>query len=107
MISFEEFKKVELRIARIITVEDIPGKDKLYILSVDLGEERPRTIIAGLKPSYSKTQMEGKQIVVTNLDPKPLAGMLSEGMLLAAQNKAGGYSLVTVESETEPGARVE
>jgi len=108
MISFEEFKKVELRIAKIVTVEDIPGKDKLYKLTVDIGEEKPRTIIAGLKPSHSKAQMEGKQIVVVaNLDPKPLAGILSEGMLLAAKNKAGGYSLITAESETEPGTRVE
>jgi methionine--tRNA ligase beta chain len=108
MVSFEEFRRVELKVAKIVTVEDIPGKDKLYKLSIDIGEEKPRTIVAGLKPFYSKAQMEGKQIVVVaNLDPKPLAGILSEGMLLAVKNKAGEYSLLTVESETEPGTRVE
>lgn len=108
MVSFEEFKKIELRIARIVSVEDVPGKDKLYKLSIEIGEERPRTLIAGLKPYYSKAEMQGKQIVVVaNLESKPLAGIVSEGMLLASKTKTGTFSLLTVESEIEPGTRVE
>jgi len=108
MVSFEDFKKIELRIAKIVSVEDVPGRDKLYKLSIEIGEERCRTLVAGLKPYYSKAEMEGKQIVVVaNLEPKPLAGILSEGMLLAAKTKIGTFSLLTVESEIEPGTRVE
>ncbi len=108
MVSFDEFKKVELKMAKIVSVEDIPGKDKLFKLSIEIGEEKPRTLVAGLKPFYTRTQLEGKQIVVVaNLEPKPLAGVLSEGMLLAVKNKAGEFSLLTVEAETEPGARVQ
>jgi methionine--tRNA ligase beta chain len=108
MVSYDEFKKIELRIAKILSVSDIPGKDKLYKLSIEIGEEKPRTLVAGLKPFYSKEELEGKQIVaVANLDPRPLAGILSQGMLLAVENKKGKFSLLMPDSEAEPGARVE
>ncbi len=108
MASFEEFKKLHLKVAKLVTAEDLPGKDRLYKLSVDIGEEKPRTIVAALKPFYSKAQLQGKHIVVAaNLDPKLLAGILSEGMLLAAKTKTGTFSLLTAESEIEPGTRVE
>lgn len=108
MVSFQDFKKIELKVAQIKSVEEIPGKDKLYRLEIDIGEDKPRTLVAGLKPFYSKDQLKGKQIiVVANLDPKPLGGLVSQGMLLATHNKKGGYSVVTVEEPVTPGTLVE
>ncbi|MBU0635638.1 methionine--tRNA ligase subunit beta [Candidatus Micrarchaeota archaeon] len=108
MASFSDFQKIELKVGKVLKIEDIEGKDKLYKLEVDTGDEKPRTLVAGLKEFYSKEQLTGKQIiVVTNLDPKPLAGIVSEGMLLATKNKQNGYSVVTVEDEVQPGAQIE
>ena len=108
MVSFSDFEKIELKAGTVVKVEDLEGKDKLYKIEVDLGEEKARTLVAGLKEFYSKEELNGKQIVVVaNLDPKPLAGIVSEGMLLAVQNKQGGYSVVTLDGEITPGARVE
>jgi len=108
MVSFSEFQKIDLRIAKIISIEDIAGKDKLYKLTIEIGEEKPRTLVAGLKPYYTKEQLKGKQIVVVaNLDPKPLAGLVSQGMLLAVKNKKEKFSLVTIEENAEPGEKIE
>lgn len=108
MVSFNEFKKIELKAAKILKVEDIAGKDKLYKFEVDIGEGKPRILVAGLKPFYLKEQLVGKQIVVaSNLDPKPLAGIVSQGMLLAAPSKKGGYAILTIEEPVAPGALVE
>ncbi len=107
MVSFDEFKRIELKVAKILEVEDIPGKDKLYKIKIDLGNEQ-RTIVAGIKPFYSKEELIGKNvIVVANLEPAVIAGVKSEAMLLAAKNKAGQYSLVTIEGDVEPGTEVE
>ncbi|MDD5163820.1 MAG: hypothetical protein PHD95_06490 [Candidatus ainarchaeum sp.] len=108
MVSYNDFSKIDLRIAKIISAEDIAGKDKLYKLTIEIGEEKPRTLVAGLKPFYTKEQLQGKQIVVVaNLDPKPLGGLVSQGMLLAVKNKKATYSVLMPDSEAEPGARVE
>ena len=107
-ISYPDFKKTELRVAVVLSVEDLAGKDKLYKLTIDAGEEKPRTLVAGLKPFYSKEEFVGKQIViVANLEPKPLGGVVSHGMLLAAGPKEGPVSLVTLDKKVEPGSLVE
>ena len=107
MISFEEWKKNELKVAKIISVEDIPGKDKLYKLQIDLGSEQ-RQIVAGLKQEYSKEELEGHLIVVvSNLEPARFAGLESQAMLLAAKNREGKYRLVTIDESVEPGTLVE
>jgi|SRR3989344_5121209 len=98
MISFDEWAKAELKAAKIISAEDIPGKDRLYKLQIDLGTEK-RQIIAGVKQSYSKEELEGKTIIaVTNLAPAKIAGLESQAMLLAVKNSAGAYSLVSVDT---------
>lgn len=108
MISFVDFSKIELKIAVIQKVDDIAGKDKLFKLEIDAGEGKNRTLVAGIKPFYSKEQLLGKQIViVANLEPKSLAGILSEGMLLAVENAEGKFSLLTVEEKVKPGTMVE
>lgn len=85
MITFDGFKKVELRVAEIKFVEDIPGADKLYKLIIDLGTEE-RILVAGIKLHYpEKEKLVGKKIaVVCNLEPRALKGITSNGMVLAA-----------------------
>ncbi len=108
LVSFKEFQAIEIKAAKVSNVEEIEGKDKLYKMGIDLGSEK-RTIVAGIKPFYSKEDLVGKLIVViANMDPATIAGIKSEAMLLAVKNKDGEYSLITVDSENiEAGAKVE
>ncbi len=87
MISFKQFQETEMQVGLIKKVEDHPNADKLYVLTVNLGQET-RTIVAGLKEHYEKEELENKQaIFITNLEPVKLRGIHSEGMILAASNK--------------------
>ena len=89
MATIEEFKKLGLRIAEIKEVNDHPNADKLYVLTVDLGD-RTKQIVAGIRNSYTKEALVGKQVVlVDNLEPAVLRGVESQGMLLAASDEAG------------------
>ena len=107
MVSFGDWKKNELKIAKILSAEEVPGKDKLYRLQIDLGGEQ-RQIVAGLRQEYSKEELEGHTIVVvSNLEPARIAGIESQAMLLAAKNKEGRYKLVTVDESVEAGTVVE
>ena len=86
IIKFEDWQKLDLRTAEILEVENIEGADKLYKLKVDLGTET-RTLVAGLKPYYTKEELEGKKcIVFCNLEPRKIRGIESRGMILAAVN---------------------
>ena len=85
-VKFEDWIKLDLRVAEILEIEEVEGADKLYKLKVDLGTET-RTLVAGLKPYYTKEELEGKRcIVFTNLEPRKIRGIESQGMLLAASN---------------------
>ena len=85
MVPFEEFKKLEFKVAKIVSVADHPNADKLYVMKIDLGGET-RQIVAGLKPYYKPEELEGMvTVVVTNLEPAKLRGVESTAMLLAAQ----------------------
>lgn len=86
MITIEEFKKLNMRIARIKEVIDHPGADRLYIVRVVIGEEE-REVVAGIKKSYNKEELLGKLVVVVeNLEPAIIRGVESKGMILAAQD---------------------
>ena len=88
-ITYEEFTKVDLRIATIVSVEPHPNADRLLKLQIDLGDEQ-RQICAGLKQYYRPDELIGKQIVVVpNLQPRVIRGEVSNGMLLAAAAKDG------------------
>jgi len=105
-IGFEDFMKVDIRIGRVLKAERIPGKKRILKLIVDVGEEKPRTIIAGGAEFYTKEYFEGKLfVVVTNLKPKVIAGVKSEGMLLAADYKGKPFWL-TVDGDVPPGTKV-
>ena len=85
-VSFNDWEKIDLRVGEIMEVEDIPNANKLYKLKVDLGTET-RILVAGLKPYYSKEELNGKRcIVFYNLEPRTLKGIKSQGMILAAVN---------------------
>ena len=95
IVSFEDFKKLDLRVAKILSVEDIAGKDRLYKLEVDAGEEKPRTLFAGLKQFYTREQLQGRTIIiVANLQPRKLGSIESQGMLLAAKAVDSSYALL-------------
>jgi methionyl-tRNA synthetase len=89
MASIEDFKKLELKIGQIIEVSEHPNADKLYILQVDLGD-KTKQLVAGIRSSYSKEELLGKQVVVIdNLETAVLRGVESQGMLLAASDEEG------------------
>ena len=85
-ISFSNWEKLDLRNAEILEVEDIEGADKIYKLKIDLGTET-RTLVAGLKPYYTRDELVGKRVIVfTNLEPRTIRGIESKGMVLAVSN---------------------
>jgi len=106
-ITIDDFKKVELRVAKIVSVEPVPKADKLYKLDLDLGYER-RTIVSGIRDAYTEEELKGKKIIVIcNLKPAKLRGVVSNGMLLAAETPDGkGIALLTVDSDIKLGSRV-
>jgi len=107
IVSFEHWSKLDLRVGKIIEIEDVEGADKLYKLTIDLGSEK-RTVCAGLKPYYPRKKLEGRKIILfTNLAPRKLRGIESQGMLLAAVNEdETKVSLIEPDSDIEVGSRV-
>jgi methionyl-tRNA synthetase len=102
----DPFSKADLRVAKIIDVKDHPQADKLYMLHLDLGALGKRVIVAGMKPYYSKEEINKKSIViVTNLKPATIRGITSNGMLLAADNGKGNVVLLNPGDE-KPGTEV-
>jgi len=94
-IDINEFGRIDIRIGTILSAEEIPGADKLLKLSVDTGDENPRTLVAGIKQMYSIEELVGHQVVVLcNLKPAVLRGVKSEGMVLAADSEFGPVLLV-------------
>ncbi|MFA4842743.1 MAG: methionine--tRNA ligase subunit beta [Candidatus Omnitrophota bacterium] len=89
MATIEDFKKLEFKIALIKEVMDHPNADRLYIITLDLGD-RAKQVVAGIKGSYQKEDLVGKQVVVVdNLEPAVLRGVESQGMILAASDEEG------------------
>ena len=89
MVTIDDFKNFQIRIATIKEVDDHPDADKLYVLKVDFGDKQ-KQLVAGIKSSYTKEGLIGKQIaVIDNLEPAVIRGVESQGMLLAAQDETG------------------
>ena len=104
-IGFNEFSKLEIKVGKIIKAENVPGASKLVKLIVNLGNEK-RQIVAGLAPHYSLDELKNKEIVVlSNLTPKKMFGLESQGMLLAAID-GNKVSLLKPDKEVKPGASV-
>ncbi len=114
-ITYDDFLKLDLRVATVTEVADHPNADKLIVLKIDLGGEQ-RQIIAGLKNYYAPEQLLGKQIVVVkNLQPRKMRGMESQGMLLAASCEGGeggengekrDIVILTVDKDVPAGSEV-
>jgi methionyl-tRNA synthetase len=106
MISFSDFKKIDLRVGKIENVEEVEGLDKLYKLTVDIGSAEKRTLLAGIKKTHQPDELLGKSVVVVvNLEPREIKGIRSEGMLLAASS-SGRPVLITPEKEINPGCEI-
>ncbi|HUW89285.1 MAG TPA: methionine--tRNA ligase [Candidatus Nanopelagicaceae bacterium] len=106
LVSYEDFKKLDIRIAVIDKVEKVPKADKLYKLSISLGEEK-RILVAGLAEQYKIEELKGKSIaILANLEPRKLRGILSEGMLLAAVD-GKNVSILTPDRDIPAGAKIE
>jgi tRNA-binding protein len=106
-IDYSDFAKVDLRVGKVVEAEPVPNSRKLIRLIVDLGDEK-RQILAGLAKWYKPEDFLGKSvIVVTNLKPKRMAGLVSQGMILAAGcSEESKPILLTVEEEVNPGEKI-
>ena len=106
-IEFEDFMKVEMKTGKVISVEDHPNADKLYVVTIQDTPGTTRTVCAGLKEYYEPSDLVGLNVVfVANLEPKKLRGVMSEGMLLAADDGDGNVSIVTTVDDIGSGSRV-
>ena len=104
-VSFEEFKKLDLRTGKVLSAEVVPGSENLLNLQIDVGVEK-RQIIAGVAKYYSPKELVGKNIViVANLEPKKLMGLESQGMILCAEDKGEPVCLIPLK-EVPPGSKV-
>jgi methionyl-tRNA synthetase len=108
LIGIDDFVKVELRAAEVLTAERVPKADKLLKLTVDLGEAQPRQILAGIAQYYEPEKLVGRKIVVVaNLQPRKMRGLESNGMLLAASVGDEGRPVLATFTEDVPnGARL-
>jgi methionine--tRNA ligase beta chain len=105
MITIDEFRNIDLRVATVTAAEPHPNADKLMVLHIDLGSEQ-RQILAGIRKDYTAEELVGRQIViVANLETARLRGMESQGMLLAASDE-GHVVILTPQKPVQPGARV-
>ena len=105
-ITYDDFKKMDLVVGTVSSVEPHPNADKLYVMQVDLAEGQPRQLVAGLKPYYEAQALVGKRIVVVaNLAPARLRGVESNGMLLAAQT-GDRVIVLTTDDDMPPGSKV-
>jgi len=105
-LSIDDFRKLELRVAKITEAGPHPNADRLLVLKVDLGGEE-RQLVAGIRAHYDPQSLIGKQIVVVaNLQPAMLRGVESQGMLLAASDGEGRLALLVPEKPVSTGAQV-
>ena len=105
-ITYEDFAKLQFQVGEIIACEAVPKSKKLLCSKVQIGSQ-VRQIVSGIKASYSPEEMVGKKVmVVTNLKPAKLAGIVTEGMLLCAEDSEGKLSLMTPEREMPSGAEI-
>lgn len=105
-ITIDDFLRVDLRVGTVRKAEPHPNADRLVVLSVDLGEEQERQLVAGIRAHYEPESLVGKQIVVVaNLKPAKLRGVESRGMILAASDDSGVHVLAP-DAPTAPGSKV-
>lgn len=107
-ITYTDFQKLDIRIGKVLTAESVPNTDKLIHLTVDIGQDEVRHLVAGMREYYQPEEIVGKLIVVlANLEPRKMRGITSNGMLLAASTENfETVKLLTVDSEMPPGSKI-
>jgi methionyl-tRNA synthetase len=106
-ITIDDFVKVDLRVAKVLTAEPVKGADKLLQLTIDVAEKEPRTLVAGIAKAYTPEQLVGRKVViVANLQPRKLRGILSNGMIVAASLENGDPVLAAFLEDVPVGARL-
>ncbi len=106
-IAFDDFAKVDLRVAKVLSAESVEGSDKLLRLQLDLGEGKPRQIFSGIKKSIAPETLVGKSVVVVaNLAPRKMRFGISEGMVVCAQNADGSLKMIFADEGAQPGGRI-
>ncbi len=107
MISYEEFKKVEMRVGKIVSVEIVEGADKLYKFMVDLGEENQRQILSAIREYYNDPEFFiGKKLVfVSNLEPRVIRGLESQGMVVAVDGVENQPIFLIPETDVPNGSK--
>jgi methionyl-tRNA synthetase len=106
-ISIDDFTKVDLRIAKIVNAEHVEGAEKLLRLSLDIGEEKPRQVFAGIKSAYDPATLVGRlTVMVANLAPRKMKFGMSEGMVLAASDERGGPFILSPDAGALAGMKV-
>lgn len=106
-ISIDDFSKIDLRVARIVTAEHVEGADKLLRLTLDVGALGTRQVFAGIKSAYDPEALKGRlTVMVANLAPRKMKFGLSEGMVLAASGDAPGLFLLAPDSGAQPGMKI-
>lgn len=107
-IGIDDFMKVDLRVAKIVNAEHVEGAEKLLKLTLDIGEEKPRTVFAGIKSAYDPEKLKGRlTVMVANLAPRKMKFGLSEGMVLAASgDNVPGLFILEPDEGAQPGMRI-
>ncbi len=106
-IAIDDFLKVDLRVGVVLDAANVPKSDKLLHLHIDIGEEKPRSIVAGIAEAYKPEALVGRKVaIVANLAPRKLRGIESQGMIVAASLEGGSPSLVSFLEEVPIGARL-
>jgi len=107
-ITIDDFKKVEIKVGEILTVEKVEGADKLLKFSVDFKEEAPRTILSGIAMHVADIQsLVGRKFpFVTNLAPRVIRGFESKGMIMAVSDAEGRFSFIEPTGEIETGSKI-
>lgn len=106
-ITIDDFTKVDLRIAKIVTAEHVDGADKLLRLALDIGEDKPRQVFAGIKSAYDPASLVGRHtMMVANLKPRKMKFGMSEGMVLAASDQRGGPFILSPDEGALAGMRI-
>ena len=107
MITYEDFQKIEIKIGQVVSAEKVPETDKLLKLEVDFGEEKNRTIVSGIAHAITPEDIIGKQVpFVTNLEPRTIRGVESNGMIMVAIDEAENPVLLNPSQAIKPGSKV-
>ena len=107
-IEYRDFAKLDIRVGKVLLAEPVKKSRKLLRVEVDIGEEKPRQLVAGMAPYYTPEELVGKYVIVlANLKPAKLCGVKSNGMMLAADDCANDIvAALTPDKEIKPGSRI-